>query len=350
MKIILDNIIFSLQIAGGISMVWSNLINNLEKEDLDTLYIEYPNSENNLYRKALKISNNKINNVKCFDKILTQLNSVKLKYNQKFIFHSSYFRICNNPNAINISTVHDFIYEQSKMTLKQKFRRQLDYKAIRKSDAIICVSDNTKNDLLKFLPDINPRKVFVIYNGVSDEYYKLKEIPYPIYSKYLLFVGNRIGYKNFDKTISFIKYSKYNLLIVGGSLSTSELNLLNKEIPGKFKVLTHISNNELNKIYNSVFGLVYPSEYEGFGLPVLEAQRAGCPVIAQNKSSIPEIIGKNYPMMNDCSINSFKELLSIIENSRESLIEQGISNAQRFSWGKMAKEYIDVYNSLLNNK
>ncbi len=346
--IYLDNIIFSLQKAGGISVVWKNLIDNLPKTNA-LYFIEYPNAYQNIFRQKISISSERIIRSKKFSPIFSQLKSPIIKTANRFIFHSSYYRTCDNPKAINVTTVHDFIYEQGKPTLKQKLRIYLNYRAIHKSDAVVCISENTKRDLFKFLPDINPKKVHVIYNGVSEDYFPLNQSSFPEYEEYILFVGGRQSYKNFDFVVKSISATNYKLLVCGSPLNESEIELVNKYLPNRYHQINFPSNEELNKIYNSVFALAYPSSYEGFGLPVLEAQRAGCPVIALNASSIPEIIGENGLLMPELTTSSFESLIADLENTdkRQTIIAAGIENTKNFSWKKMADEYLALYNKLL---
>lgn len=348
----LDNIIFSLQKAGGISVVWQNLISNLQQSSYsnDIRYIEYKNAATNIFRTNLNIPRCQIKIIKKINQIFEQFRSPEVTSNKKFIFHSSYFRICNNPNAINVTTVHDFIYEQGNPTWKQKLRIWLNYKAIKKSDAIVCISENTKKDLLKYLPDIDTSKVHVIYNGVSEDYFPLKNIPYPQYQDYVLFVGGRQGYKNFDFVVKTLQNTSYKLLICGSSFKEDEKEIVDKYLPTRYKLIEYPSNKELNKIYNSVYCLVYPSSYEGFGLPVLEAQRAGCPVIALAASSILEIVGKDSLLMPTLEGSHLIELLAKIKDPdiRIKLIDLGFEVSNRFSWRKMADEYLNLYNILLN--
>lgn len=351
MFVLLDNIIFNLQKAGGISVVWYNLIQNLLKFSNDISYIEYPNADN-IFRQELNIPSSNILMKENFNSLISQFIHPKIKVDHPFIFHSSYFRTCKNPNAINVTTVHDFIYEQGNPNFKQKIRIGLNYKAIRESDAIVCISENTKRDLFKFVPDIDPQKVSVIYNGVSDDYTQLEECCYPEYKDFVLFVGGRQGYKNFELLISSLQQSCYKLLICGKHLTEKELKLLDQKVPNKYKFIAYPSNEELNRIYNSVYALVYPSSYEGFGIPVLEAQRAGCPVIALNASSIPEVIGKTPLLMENISERELLIKLDLLKDSnlRQKVIEDGIANSQRFSWEKMTKEYFDLYNKLLEER
>lgn len=350
--IYLDNIIFSLQKAGGISVVWQNLIKNLlSSNNADKIrFLEYPGANQNIFRQKLNIPQEQIFTYSKFNSILEQFKSPETNLTSPFIFHSSYFRTCENPHAINVTTVHDFIYEQGKPTIKQKFRIWLNYKAIKNSDAIVCISENTRKDLFKFIPEINPDKVHVIHNGVSDGYYRIGSVPFPEYLNHVMFVGGRQGYKNFDFIVKTLGKTNYNLLICGSPLSSKEQKLLEKYLSHRYTVITYPSDEVLNQLYNSVFCLAYPSSYEGFGLPVIEAQRAGCPVIALNESSIPEVIGRDSLLMPQLSSNSFMKLIKELENSdkRQLTIDAGIKNAMNFSWRKMADEYSVLYDKLLS--
>lgn len=352
MMVVFDNIIFSLQRAGGISVVWSNLIQRISRVNEESMFLEYKGAGDNLFRAGIRLPSNRVKVLKGFNKVLSQFLTPSIQYNQPFIFHSSYFRLSNNRNAINVTTVHDFIYEQNKRpTLRQKLRMKLNYRAIKRSDAIVCVSDNTRKDLLKYVPDIGDQKVSVIYNGVSDDYFPISDIPYPQYRTYILYVGGRQGYKNFEFVVRALKKTSYNLLVCGALLSQSEIDMLDRHLRNRYANIGFPSNAELNKIYNSVYALAYTSSYEGFGIPVLEAQRAGCPVVALAASSIPEIIGKNALLMPYLSEKKFIELLDKISDTkaRAYIVNQGLINVQRFSWEKMAKEYVALYDSLLQS-
>lgn len=352
MNIVFDNLIFSLQKAGGISVVWGNLLSNcIGRAKIS--FIEYFGAENNLSRNVLNIPSVSIK-YKSINPKLAELLTPKVLYNgnEPFIFHSSYFRICKHSKAINITTVHDFIYEQGKPTLKQKLRIALNYKAIRKSDAIVCISENSKRDLLKFIPDIDASKISVIYNGVSESYNKISKKPYPEYSNHILFVGGRQGYKNFRFIVEALSGTNYPLLICGKSLSNEEKTMLDSYLPKRYKFVSLPSNEELNKIYNSVYALVYPSSYEGFGIPILEAQRAQCPVIALNSSSIPEVAGNGAILLDSIEPSALIDALDKLSDTifRSSLIKNGYINSKRFSWGKMANGYMALYEQLYNQR
>lgn len=360
MKIVFDNIIFYLQKSGGISVVWYELLKRFAQQELiDYECIEYKNKmKSNIFHDLLKIPISKIIFKNAYFFYLKRYLNLYIPSKTKFVFHSSYYRICNNKNAINITTVHDFTYEYFfRNSIGKKLHCNQKYNAIRKSDYIICISENTKNDLLKFLPDVDEKKIHIIYNGASENYKQLHQSDLNVkiqpfrHNSFVLFVGSREEYKNFELSVRAIAKSGLNLVIVGRPLSNVESNYLKDIIDlTKIYLLTGISNIEMNILYNQAYCLLYPSSYEGFGIPVLEAQKAGCPVIAYNGSSIPEVIGCSPLLLNELTVNAILEKIEIINNfdHRKKIVETGIENAKRFSWNNMYKDVVDLYVKALN--
>lgn len=353
MKFVFDNIIFSLQKAGGISVVWYELLSRMLNSGIKNyLFIEDLNCKNNIERRKLTDVGKNLINVK-FNRFNRYLD-VSLKMDTKFIFHSSYYRICKNPNAINITTVHDFTYEYYSRGLKKILHSWQKRRAIEKSDFIICISENTKRDLLKFVPSVNPEKIKVIYNGVSNDYYvktniSLLNIPFKSL-EYVLFVGARDNYKNFRLAIEAISKSTKKIVIVGAPLNENEISFIERTLKdtSKYYYAGRISNEELNNLYNHAFALLYPSIYEGFGIPVIEAQKAGCPVIAYNGSSIPEIVGDKSLLINELKSSEICKRLDLLEDKefRGEIIRKGLENSKRFSWDNMYEEIMEVYKRL----
>ena len=205
--------------------------------------------------------------------------------------------------------------------------------------------------MLKFLPELRNKNISVIYNGVSNDYF-LKQDGYEDlglpFSKgaYVVFVGSRVQYKQFELTVRSVAQTQYNLIIVGGKLTEREEAFVLSKIPANRVYNTgYIDNNELNIIYNNAAALVYPSLYEGFGIPVIEAQKAGCPVIAYNGSSIPEVIGDTPLLLSDATEKNLIDKLNLLSDSRlmDDVRMAGLENSKRFSWNKMYQEYLDLY-------
>ena len=351
--IVFDNIVFSLQRAGGISVVWQELLSRFIKSGCNNLsFIEHPSDNGNVFRQKLDLSQGKILTPSLRWFTLERYCNPKIKSQEPFIFHSSYFRTCPNKNAINVTTVHDFTYDyfykgKRRGAFLHLWQRN---RAIRIADAVVCISENTKRDLLKFLPDVDSKKVHVIYNGVSEDYHVIDNEDASL-KDYLLFVGERVAYKNGRWFAEAIKGTGYKVLFCGKPM-TGEEKLFYDSTLGveRYKVMSGLSNEELNKVYNSVKCLVYPSSYEGFGIPVLEAQRAGCPVIALNASSIPEVIGVTPLLMQELTKEELLGKLALLEDFevRQHLVDAGLANAEKFSWDAAYEQYRALYEQLLN--
>jgi len=328
---IYDDIINDLQKTGGISVYWQNLKNNLN----DKLEIECYNGEN--LKRDIKIP-----------LLIHRYLDFYERNNAKHIFHSSYYRVSKNKNALNVVTVHDFVYEKYSKGVKRLLHQFQKKNAILNAKKIICISENTKRDLLEFYPEIEENRIRVIYHGVSNAFFKLNdlEIKNENKAKNIIFVGQRKGYKNFKTLLdSLLILKSYNLILVGGGkLSSNELKNLKKI---KFKHYQNISDKKLNLLYNNSFVLIYPSLYEGFGLPILESMKAGCPVICNDGSSTKEI-GSRYVLKDKIStdfiIKSIKRLEQ--ENFRNELITNGINFASTFTWEKTAIQTFNLYKEL----
>jgi glycosyltransferase involved in cell wall biosynthesis len=326
---IYDDIINDLQNSGGISVYWHNLKIKLKNR----IEIECYNGSNiKRDRKAPLLIQRYLN-----------FNSKK---ESKHIFHSSYYRVSRNINALNIVTVHDFVYEYYSKGLKKLIHKLQKKYSIFNAHGVICISENTKKDLLKLYPQIDKNKIRVIYHGVSEEFFNTRNFNNDNTSKSLIFVGQRNGYKNFQILIDVLdKKKEFNLVLVGGgSLTKYEKNKL-KNI--NYKHHQNISNTELNILYNNSYALIYPSLYEGFGLPILESLKAGCPVICNDGSSTKEI-GDKYvlkgEMTTDFIIDSLEKLMN--KKYRQKLILEGINYSSTFTWEKTAKETLDLYKQL----
>ena len=217
---------------------------------------------------------------------------------------------------------------------------------------MVCISENTKDDVMKFLPEVNPDRIKVVYNGVSEFYHPVDIPKYRDLGRFILFVSGRVSYKRFDLAVDAAYKTGYKLVMVGSPLSQDESELLDKRLGrDNYLCFSNIDDKTFNELYNSAFCLVYPSMYEGFGIPVIEAQRAGCPVIAYNGSSIPEVIGDTPLLLSNPSSYEIISKLRMLDDNdvRNKIIKDGFLNAQRFSWDKMANEYMDIYRNAYNN-
>lgn len=358
MNVIFDNKAYYLQKFGGVSVLFKELHERaLKDKTLNCKFIEY-GPGGNFYQDSLNIPGDLIipKSPRFFG--LKRLLPVKVKEREPFIFHSTYFSYSSNPRAINVNTILDFIESQVGNGRGSGFRSAYQGYIIKKTDMNVCISNSTKRDLLSLYPDVSKEKVSVIHLSASDTYRVIEkrniELPFPSKS-YLIYVGARAKRKNYHLLRDIIGQTDYNLVIVGGKLSDEERQELEAHIPArKYVSLGYTEDERLNEFYNNAAALIYPSSYEGFGIPVLEAQQAGCPVIALNTSSIPEVISKD-PLQ--CPLlmkeGTKEELLSKIRllSDKElmaKVIGDGLKNAERFSWDKMYDEYRNLYERLLS--
>lgn len=350
-NVIYDNVVFNLQKSGGISVYWKELIERIQKDNSVRLRIlEYPEAENNIFRKDLRFDNNQLEILNPFPNIkISRYINPRVKDNKSSIFHSSYYRTVKASNIKNIVTVHDFTYEKKMNSLVGKIHIYQKKKALENADGIICISENTKKDMLELYPDLNKKKVRVIYNGFNSNDYSYNENV--LIEDTVIFVGARKGYKNFDKAVAVVsETSNISLTIVGAPLEADEKSLLDKMLPNRYQSFSHVSNEELNELYNQSICLLYLSEYEGFGIPVLEAMSAGCPVVALKKSSIPEVAGDAGILFSNFDKKSVQEAIESLRDKQEirsEQIELGLNNAKKYSWDKCYKEVLDFYNEVL---
>jgi mannosyltransferase len=145
------------------------------------------------------------------------------------------------------------------------------------------------------------------------------------------------------------KQKKYTLVLVGGgALSKHEWRLLDQKLKNRFLHISTVDSPTLNVLLNFAFCLVYPSEYEGFGIPILEAMKAGCPVITTNVSSLPEVCGDAALKVDQICVDKIEEKIYCLEDgsARQTLIEKGFKQASQFTWDRVYRETERFYNKL----
>jgi glycosyltransferase involved in cell wall biosynthesis len=358
MRVVLDNIVFSVQKIGGISVVWIELIKRiLADKEIDATFIEFTSYHQNILRSQITVLPEKQNLISHHLITLKRFLNPKLGMSEKYIFHSSLYRISKDKKALNVLTIHDFLYFKKDWKglytwLIKKIHRYQFSNAINKADKIICISEFTKSELKKYFPLIKDSSIRIVYNGVSDEFFQVEQncdlVPF-VKNEFLLYVGSRSKYKNFTFTIKAAGALNMKLVIVGPPLNEFERKYVAEHMPSKNNVvLSSLSSQQLNLLFNSAKCLVYPSSYEGFGIPVIEAQKAGCPVIALRGSSITEIIGETPLLMPNLSIENFNSCLDLLNDklTRDKIIIAGLQNSSRFSWDQNYNLLSEIYSEL----
>jgi glycosyltransferase involved in cell wall biosynthesis len=220
-------------------------------------------------------------------------------------------------------------------------------KIILNADRIISISENTKKDLIEIL-NINPENIDVIYHGFNrpDSIVYSNDL-----GRYILFVGYRGGYKNFSslaKAFSNLamKDSDLKLICVGNPFVKEEIELLKRLDILKKTVAVGVNENKLNQLYSNALVFVYPTLYEGFGMPILEAFANNCPISLSNCSSLPEVAGNAAVYFDPNDPDSILESITkIIYNPDFSnqLVEKGKEQLTHFSWIKCAEQTLESY-------
>lgn len=348
MQVIFDNIIFTLQRAGGISVVWKELLSRAVVDNTYTrCVLDYPS--NNICRNTLDFS--LVNLISLPQRLFERYREPHIQASTPSVFHSSYFRISSVPGIRNITTIHDLTYHFYRNGPARWAHLWEERHAIRASDAIICVSEHTRRDLLHIYPWLNENRISVIHNGVSTHF-----MPKPSVCKqgYLLYVGNRqVRYKQFRTAIEVARLSGLDLVAVGEAASAKEQYYLSTRLGKHFRIVANASNEQLCQYYNEALCLIYPSDYEGFGIPIIEAQRCGCPVIAQQVSSIPEVAGNAGILVQHASSDKVaRDMADIVKQlmhgriNSDSIAQAGFQNTRRFSWDRTYQKTLTLYKSV----
>ena len=278
------------------------------------------------------------------------------------------FPVKAEKRAVIIHDVYHLAFYGRLTGLQKLYAKFMIKSATERSDAVITVSSFSKSEILKYT-DIDESKINVVYCGLDaesfDDNYKgnygtIKE-KYKLPDKFFLFVSNIKPHKNLYNLLAAFKEileksERYKLVVVGEykKLITADKDVF-KLIDGSEKlkrntVFTgYISRPELNALYRMAFALVFPSLYEGFGLPPLEAMICGCPVLASSAASVPEACGNAALYFDPYNIHDIKEKLELFMSDpdlRNSLIMKGHENFKKFTWESFSENLKNVLNSI----
>ena len=286
------------------------------------------------------------------------------------IVHGTDHFVYPNPKSRNIMTIHDLTFVKYPDYVPTIVKTYLDRikNCLKFTDAIITFSENTKRDLVELLK-IDPDKIYITYQ--ASRYHKdyltdqqiadLKiSISYDFNKPYFLFVSTLEPRKNVIGLIDAFNYLKQNykiehqLVLIGqtGWKYQPILEAINQS-PYRAEIhhLNYLTDDLVALFYSQAEAFIYPSFYEGFGLPVLEAMTLGAPVITSNTSSLPEVTGDSALLINpNHSMELADAMLNLIRDRvlRDNLIVKGKEQASKFSWEKTAQVTLNVYRSVLN--
>jgi glycosyltransferase involved in cell wall biosynthesis len=380
MKILYDHQIFSIQKYGGISRYFYQLMDEFEKTHDVSFTVAVRCTENHyLFNleslKGLKrCTDDTPALVHMFSRFLAGRDnySRNREYSQQVImkedfdlFHPTYYNPYFLKNTFSrpfVLTVHDMIHELYPEYFPLSDRTvSMKKNLIDAADEIICVSKNTKNDLLNLYSDVDDSKVHVIYHanslvpcrsGSSIE----GSHDAPGSRERLLFVGPRDSYKNFYffivSSVKLLKkYPWLDIVCAGGGTFTLDERDFFRRLGMQDRIYHYrVDDKQLATLYATSLALIFPSQYEGFGLPILESFACRCPVICSNSSSLPEIAkdaAVYFPPKDSISMQTAIESVISDQDIRKEMIKKGLHYVNNFSWEQSARQTKNVYGRAL---
>ncbi|TAE69821.1 MAG: glycosyltransferase [Oscillatoriales cyanobacterium] len=344
-KIVIDGVFYQLN-STGIGRVWTSLLENWAENGFAKQILVLDRAGT-----APKIPGIQYRNVARYDYSQTDADRQMLQQicdeENADLFISTYYTTPLSTRSVFMT--YDMIPELMGQNLAHSEWRE-KHSGIRHASAYIAISANTARDLVKVFPQISSASVAVAHCGIDANFspadreeiagFKSK---YGIAKPYFLLVGERVGWHGYKNGILFFKaFSQlankfdFDLVCTGGKpVLEPDLQLYCSGITVR---TLQLSDSELRVAYSGAAVLVYPSKYEGFGLPVVEAMACGCPVITCPNGSIPEVAGKAAVYVDGDDVSGLVNALREIQKPavRNSLIAAGLEQAKKFSWSKMA--------------
>lgn len=361
MKILYEGYIYSAQSAGGINRYFERVISLLPAQYQPTILALHVRPDNWPTHPNLQVVRAPFFSPERLARRLArhyfQLRAAQL---QPDLVHPTYFQSLslkpiNSYGCPSVFTVYDFIMDIFADQIDPS-RAEVEKQkaAILAADALLCISHNTKRDLLERFPHLEPRVTVTPLAGDLDISLSYGAEPVPA-RPYFLFVGSRTRYKNFDGLLRAFAPLAQNgadlaLAVMGDAFSADENQLIEElELTKHVENWGRLRDAHLAKMYRCALALVYPSFYEGFGIPPLEAMNCQTLVIAANNSSIPEVTGDAALLFDAAKTDELFDRLRAVwhgEVDRAALIEKGRARAAQFSWERTAEQTAAVYRAL----
>lgn len=349
-SVLYDNQIFETQKYGGISRYFYELAKRMEHVDSKIAIIfskNYYISEKDITQYYAGVPEQIYKMLRGMFKIANNWNTI-IKLAREFdLLHPTYYNPYFLPYLKDkkfVLTVHDMIHEKFPEYFS-KDDKTASNKAllVEKATRIIAINQNTKNDLVKIL-NVDPDKIDVIYHGINTTITGYNKLILP--EKYILYVGERSGYKNFDRLLEAFKIihcenPDLKLVCTGKKFKSGELTSF--ENAGLKDEIIYVNANdlELEQLYSQAHVFVYPSIYEGFGIPILEAYSFSCPIALSNTSCFPEIAGYAGEFFDPYSVpDIIRAINNVINNPerRSQLIDFGHQRVKRYTWNETARQ------------
>ncbi len=345
MQILFDSDTLSMQRYGGASRYPVELMMELKALGVSIDLVSAP--RNNAYLEQSGLFPGKASALPAA--LRWSISVVNSAFGRGDLIHRSYFGPFRPRGMKEVVTVYDCIAEHLGLPyLHSKVEHVLKRRALKRADQIIAISEFTKNDVIHFF-GVSPDRIRVIPLGSR---FDIGE-PLPR-SSTLLMVGQRGGYKQGLEALQALKglelLRDWDLRVVGGGDLSHEEKLAVEAAGFRSWKQETLQDAALEQAYRESALLLYPSRLEGFGLPLLEAMRCGCPVLCSHAGSLPEVGGGAVAYADPRESDAYRAACSALldsETERQRLQELGFQQAQRFSWRRCAEESLALYQELL---
>lgn len=370
LRIQFDSQIFCAQAYGGISRYVTSLACALDQHALATVHVLAPHHCNAHLEQA---PTHLVRGTRAgaapttAGRAISLLGSLWMQHRRpaEILHHTYYYPFTLPPSqSRTVLTVHDMIHERFPDSFAAndpigRWKRR----ALGRADALVCVSQNTRQDLLEHYPALDPQRVFVTHLGAdrlragadnaTEEPEATRAEPT------ILFVGSRHGYKNFSRLL--VAYQSSHWLqenfglkcFGGGPFSAAERAEIARGLRPEKVSQRGGSDADLMQSYARAALFVYPSLYEGFGLPPLEAMSMNCPVACSRNSAIPEVVGEAgayFDPHDAASIADTMERLLSSATERQDLVRKGRQRCLQFSWKRCAEETLAIYHATAGHR
>jgi glycosyltransferase involved in cell wall biosynthesis len=360
-RILYDGLIYYTQAAGGINRYFANVIDRLPSADTPILTTPIVRSLNFPGHANLQLV--KAPNVRS-PALAYPLQAAYLRRRERHvdfdIVHPTFYamltwRAIKRVRKPVVMTVWDMTHEIYRSELDRfGIQAHLKRKAVTAADAVLCISENTRQDLLERyeVPEERVRVIPLATEMNSGMITGNEDIPH---RPFLLFVGSRAAYKNFDLLLEALsciapQLPELDLCIVGAPLTEAERRRAEElRIAERLIEAGHTDDRRLAALYANAVTLVYPSKYEGFGIPPLEAMACGGIAITSNTSSLPEVVGDAAVTFDPNSLDALVDALDRVignETLRSELVKRGAARSSLFSWDRTASATYEVYRAL----
>lgn len=256
-----------------------------------------------------------------------------------------------------ITAVHDITFLKFPESFSKKFLyfyKVLIPLVIKTSKHVITVSEFSKDEILKKY-NLDKEKISVVYNAVNKNF-SIKNIEKYNGKPYFLMVSSQNYHKNFSRALDGFYLARkhgyldeFALKIIGAKNPAFNTQSYTSNLKEDVEFLGRVSDSQLANLYANATAFIFPSLYEGFGIPPLEAQYFGCPVIASNAASLPEVLSDSVLYFNPLSSSEIKDAMIKVSNDlnlREKLIECGYKNLKKYSWGDSASKLLSIINKI----